>query len=236
MSNTAIGYTRLSQDGLSIPRQKEQIREYCEQNGLELDRIYDDGRYQSGYDDEREAYAQLKERVNTDTGLAAVVVRDGDRLGRDFDERMDFILTLRRGDLDLHTAERGWIDLSDPYEAAIEGIHAASADEQKRREIERAKRATQERLDQGYDHGRPPFGLRYDDSGRYWIPGADFEVAKEVLLFRDRGKSYSEIADSLNVSRSTAKRIVDRRRMYEELDENPYSRAKDRDVRADNPG
>lgn len=213
--NEAVGYSRLSQDGLSINRQKDRIRSYCDEHDLELVEIYDDGQYQSGYDDTREAYQELKQRLETSTPNA-VVVRDVDRLGRDFDERMDFILALRRHSVELHSAERGSIDLSDPYEAAVEGIHAASADEKKQREIDRAKSAVKERLEKGYDHGRPPFGFQYDEKGRYWVPDDDeFDTARDVLVLRDQDKSYREIEKSTGVSISTVRRILDRREMYE---------------------
>jgi DNA invertase Pin-like site-specific DNA recombinase len=214
----AVGYTRLSQDSdTSIDRQKTAIREYCETNDLELAEIRDDGEFSSGFDRDRTEYQAVKSLVN-DGAVDAVVVYDKTRIGRDFDERMQFVLDLRKTDTDLHSARRGSIDLSDPTDAAVESIHAAKDDEAKREEIEKSKEAVAERLEQGYDHGHPPFGLEFDDEGKYWVPGDRFDDVLDVLRLRNDGHTYREIADDVGISTATAYRIVDRREMYVERD------------------
>lgn len=219
---TAVGYTRLSQDSdTSIDRQKTSIREYCDAHGLELSEIRNDGEFSSGFDRDRTEYQEVKRLVNEDAA-DAVVVYDKTRIGRDFDERMQFVLDLRRTDTDLHSARRGPIDLTDPTDAAVESIHAAKDDEAKREEIEKSKEAVAERLQKGFDHGRPPFGLRFDDNGEHWVPGERFGDVLEILRLRSDGATYEEIADTIGVSTTTAYRVVDRRQLYverEQLDE-----------------
>lgn len=93
----------------------------------------------SGYSvDERPEYQALRERVRN-RDVAAITLRDMGRLGRDFDERILFIIDLRKAGIELHTVERGQRDLDDPYSVAVEGIQATSDDAAKRAEIERAK-------------------------------------------------------------------------------------------------
>lgn len=213
----AIGYTRLSQDSdTSIERQKRHIRAYCEDNDLHLETIYDDGEFSSGFDIERSEYQKVREAINEER-VDAIVVDKKNRIGRDFDERMRFVLALREHGVDLHAYRRGLIDLSDPTDAAVESVHAAKDDEAKRQEIEDAKEATRERIEAGYDHGRPPFGLQFDEDGHYWVPGEDYYRALRVIAARDQGWSYREIASELPVSRSAARRIVERREKYENL-------------------
>lgn len=212
----AVGYTRLSQrSDRSISKQKEAIRKYCEKNGFELDRIYDDGEKSSGFDDDRSEYLRLKEHIDSGA-VDAVVVNDKTRIGRDFDERMRFVLDLRGGDVDLHSARRGHIDLSDPTDAAVESVHAAQDDEGARELIERAKEATAERIAAGHDHGRPPFGFEYGPDKERWVPGDEFSTAIDVLDQRDAGATYSEIENATGVARSTACRIVKREERYRE--------------------
>lgn len=214
---TAVGYTRLSQDSdTSIDRQKRHIREYCQTNGIDLQRIHDDGQFASGFDTERSEYQAVREAIQ-DQAVDAVVVNDKTRIGRDFDERMRFVLDLRNQDVQLHSAKRGHIDLSDPTDAAVESVHAAKDDEAKREEIEKAKEATAERIEAGYDHGQPPFGLQYDADGRYWVPGEDYFRALRVIAARDQGESFRSIESTVGVPRSTASRIVERRQKYENL-------------------
>jgi len=209
----AIGYTRVSQEGMTIERQKEKIAEYCSAHDLQLERIYDDGRYESGYNEDREAYEELKEDLD-EKPIEAVVVRDVARIGRDFDERMDFILTLRQTDIELHSSERGPIDLSDPYEAAVESIHAASDHADKQREIRRSKEAIKKRIEKGYDHGRPRFGMTYDEESKYQVPGEDFETVMEILKLRRADNSYPKIAAETGVAMGTVRRVWKRREWY----------------------
>ncbi|ELY62448.1 hypothetical protein C492_08180 [Natronococcus jeotgali DSM 18795] len=56
------------------------------------------------------------------------------------------------------------MDTSD-YSLAIEAAMAASDDVGKRKEIERAKRETERRLEKGYYQGQLPYGLAFDDAG-----------------------------------------------------------------------
>lgn len=215
MSN-AIGYTRLSQESdTSIDRQKRKIREYCRERGLELEEIIDDGQHTSGFETDRAGYQEVKTRIR-DGSVDVVVVHDKTRIGRDFDERMRFVLDLREYDAELHSARRGPVDLSNPTDAAVESIHAAKDDEGKREEIEKSKEAVKERLEAGYDHGRPRFGMTYDDKGRYQIPGEDFEAVKEIFELRDEGATLTEIGDEVGVSVATASRVLKRRGWYEE--------------------
>lgn len=212
----AIGYTRLSQDSdTSIDRQKRHIRDYCEANGFDLATIHDDGEFSSGFDVERSEYQNLKDELTAGT-VDAVVVNDKTRIGRDFDERMRFVLDLRAHDVVLHSARRGHIDLSDPTDAAVESVHAAKDDEAKREEIEKAKEATAERIEAGYDHGRPRFGMTYDDRGHFQVPGEEFETVVQILELRDGGATYEEISNRTGVAVGTAHSVVNNRDWYAE--------------------
>lgn len=94
-------------------------------------------------------------------------------------------------------------------------IHRRVERQTKEEEIDKSKRALERRMEKGYDHGRPPFGFTYDDAKQYWVPGEEFDTAKDVLALRDRGKTYEEIEETTGVSIATISRILDRREMYE---------------------
>lgn len=214
----ADGYTRLSQESdTSIDTQKSHIREYCDENDLELRQIYDDGQRSSGWDDERTEYGKLRESIGADDGPDAIVLNDKRRLVRDIDEVLRLIADLRTHGVELHTClAEGPLDLSDPIKMAIEIVEAASAHKEKRAEIQKARTAVDERLDAGFDHGRPPLGLQFDDDKQYWIPDEDFETVIDVIAFARQGKSQHEISkmDGIPVSQSTVSRIVDREDEY----------------------
>ena len=82
-------------------------------------------------------------------------------------------------------------------------------------EIEKSRQAIQERQERGFDHGRPKFGMEYDDAGQYQVPGEDFDLVVDILEKRADGASYSEIAGATGVSRSTVHKVVNRRQWYE---------------------
>jgi len=211
----AAGYTRLSQDSdTSIPRQKRKIRDYCDEMDIDLGEILDDGRFSSGFDADRAEYQELRELIRA-REVDAIVVHDKTRIGRDFDERMQFVLDLRKYGVDLHSARKGLIDLSDPTDAAVESLYAAQDDEAKRDEIEKAKEAVEERIEAGYDHGPPRFGCEYDDDGKYQVPSDDFDTALRVIDLKEGGDTYAEIEEKTGVPTSTANRIVQRREWYE---------------------
>lgn len=213
---TAIGYTRLSQDSdTSIERQKRHIREYADEHALNVEEIYDDGEQSSGFDDEREQYTRLKKRLRNDDRVTALVLNDKRRIARDIDEVMRLIPDLRQHDIELHTYQDGRLDLSDPMHAAIEILQAAAAHKEKLEEIEKSIQSVNERLNRGYDHGPPRFGMEYRPDGKYQQPADDFDRVREIWSLRERGKSYHEIAESLGISSKTAYNVVNNREWYE---------------------
>ncbi len=217
MTSKAVGYTRLSQSSdTSIADQKEAIEEYCEHRGLELLRIYDDGEGSSGFDTERPEYAKVRELMR-DGKVGAVVVRDRSRLGRDFDERMQFVLDLRRTNVSLHASREGEVNLEDPYAVVMESMRAATDDSGKREEIEKAREKVTERVKNGYYQGRPPLGTKFSEDKTRLVPGEKFEVVAAVLNLLNEGVSYRDIHEDTGVSLGSISRINGRREMYEEM-------------------
>lgn len=220
----AVGYTRLSEEGLSIPKQKQKIRDYCDRHGLTLDRIYDDGEYASGYEtDERPEYRELRDRVQA-ADVGAVVVRDTGRIGRDFNERVRFVLDCQERGIELHSVEAGQHDLSDPYSVVIETAQAAGDDVQKRKEIERAREAVAERIEDGCYHGAVPFGLQFADDKCHLEKDPDeWAMLQEIIDARENGRTVAEVADAHGVSDATVSRIHNRGLSWYEAKLTEYS-------------
>jgi len=221
--SSAVGYTRLSQESdTSIERQKRHIREYADENGLDLVHIYDDGERSSGFDESREEYQEVRDRVQSGE-IAAVIVNDKRRLARDFDETMRLVLDLREYDVEAHTFQEGKLDLSDPVQAAVEVLQAASEHEAKKKEIERAREAVQERIDNGHDHGRPPIGFRYDDASEKWVPDREgrFEDVVDAIQMVEDGATYADVEERLDIAPSTMSGVMNRRERYLQAAEIP---------------
>lgn len=214
--SSAIGYTRLSQDSdTSIDRQKRHIRTYADENGLTLKAIYDDGERSSGFDESREEYQRARDRVQSGE-IEAVIVNDKRRLARDFDATMRLVLDLREHDVEAHTFQEGKLDLSDPVQAAVEVLQAASEHEAKKKEIGRAREAVQERIENGHDHGRPPIGFQFDEAGEQWVPDREgrFPDVVEGIQMVEEGATYRDVQEELGIAPSTMSSVMKRRDRY----------------------
>lgn len=213
----AVGYTRLSQESdTSISSQKDDIRSYCSSEGLELDHMFDEGEKESGFDDEREQYQAMKEYLSFQD-VHAVVVRDLSRLSRDRKERVKLLLELDDLDVELHSTERGEVDISEPWTLTIETIKATSDDVEKRKEIERSKKEIEKRQEKGFYQGKPPLGLQMDEAGEHLVVDQEeIEDVREIFHLRSQGFSYPEIEEASGVPRATAYRVVKRKQMYQD--------------------
>jgi len=217
-TEVAVGYTRLSQDGKSLESQREAIEEYCTDRGLELDQVFSDGVNASGFSADRPEYQELLDRLEDDA-VEHVVVRDRSRLSRDSKHRLQLFLELDQRGVEIHITEMDEVvDLEDPYALTRESAQADADDAEKRKEAERGARAAERRLEKGLPTGRPPYGLAYSDDKTRWVAGEDFEDALDVLELRDRGSSWRAIESETGVDKMTARRIHERRELYEEVE------------------
>jgi len=207
----AIGYTRLSQSSdTSIPRQKEHIRSYAEQHSFDLGEIYDDGERSSGFDSDRAEFQNVRARVS-DGEIDAIIVNDKRRLARDFDETMRMILDCREHNIQIHTFQEDQLDISDPMNAAIEVIQAASDYEAKKKEIAKAKEAVKDRTENGCYHGKPPLGLQFaDDNCHLEKDQLEWDTVCNIIERRQAGEKVTVVADDEGVSTATVSRVANR--------------------------
>lgn len=237
MSN-AYGYTRLSQQSKqSIKDQIVDIREYCDNNNLTLVDILDDGKYQSGYStEERDEYNRLKELIQKGQ-VGAVVVRGTERLGRDWDERMMFIILCRQNGVELHDTERGEVGLDDVITASVEGIQAANDDAGMRKYIERAKRAKKQKRERGDYDGDCPMGTRYTEDKTSLEANSQFETILDIISSKDDGATHREVSEEFGVSTGTVTNIMKRRQIYEHIESHGSWRPADsEEVDSSQPG
>lgn len=210
----AYGYTRLSQTSdTSIERQQRHIREYTDTHGYDLVEILNDGERTSGFNTGRSEYSSLKDLIRAGD-VDAVIVHDRKRIGRDYDERMQFYFLLRGHGVEFHTYRAGHIDLTDPTDVAVEGIHAAKDHEAAEENIEAAREAVRERVNAGHYHGGPRYGTRFSADKTELVPDTEFSTVLDALAQRDRGATYTDIRDSTGIALGTLANIFDRREWY----------------------
>lgn len=216
----AYGYTRLSQQSdTSIENQRAHIEAYADEHRFELVDVFNDGEQSSGFDvDDLDAFDELRECI-IDGDVDVVIVNDKRRLVRDENEVMRLVADLRGHDVELHTHQSGQVDLKEPMQAAIEILRASSAAEEKRKEIERAREAIQEKQEAGHDLGRPRFGMTYNDAGTHQVPGDEFDTVLEILRWDQLGRTLREIEAKTGVPKSTIANVLERREWYVERDQ-----------------
>lgn len=148
----AWSYERLSQDGReqSMEEQREQNKAYVRnRDDLHLVTSLSDGKFTSGFDNDRPKYQTIKEKIRSGDA-EAIVAHDRARLSRDFDERLRLILLFRETGCELHIAEEGGrANLHTVRGAMMEAIKAAMDYELKKAEAERAEEITKERVEAG---------------------------------------------------------------------------------------
>lgn len=84
-------------------------------------------------------------------------------------------------------------------------------------EIQKSEEALKRRRERGYDHGRPRYGMTYDEAKQYQVPGEDFDKVENVIEQRQTtDKSFAEIADEVGIATGTAHNIWNRREWYAE--------------------
>jgi len=138
-----------------------------------------------------------------------LVAWDDTRLSRD-----QFYWVLRwhaiQGGTEFHFVE------DQPEDDLTFRVQRAVESEVKMKEIQKTKEAMRHREDQGFDQGRPPIGLRFDDAGERWVPDREGRFADVVEAIRmvEDGATYRDVQEELDIAASTMSGVMDRRDRY----------------------
>jgi len=175
---TVAGYVRVStkqqrEDG-SHETQREQLREWADREGKEIEMFEDIAI--SGQSDEREAYDEMMSRLDE---FDAVVVRELSRFGRNLRKLLDDVETLDERDVDFVTLS-GEFDTSTAQGKLLLQVKGAFDEFWSNLAQERANEMVQRRREQGKPIGRPK---KLDD-----------DELEQVRDWREAGLSYSAIA------------------------------------------
>lgn len=204
-------YTRVSTQGqvgareagdkVSLADQEARCRAYCERQGWEVAEVYREEAV-SGAKHPRVRPQMKRLLVAAAEGkLSAVVAYSQDRLGRDTEHTLWLSKTLRGGEVDLATVERGVINRESPADKLTLGMFALVGEYEREVIRERMDRGISWRLREGtFAKKREPFGYRWsDEEKRPMLCEEEAEIVRLAYsLATEEHLSAHAIAKELN--------------------------------------
>lgn len=197
-----FGYIRVSSkaqvEGDGPERQEQIIRDYAQAHGMEVAGIFMDGGV-SGTLEDRPALADMMvSMVQNGHGVKTVIIEKLDRLARDLMVQEGIIRDLKRDGVELISALEGADLLSDdPTRTLVRQIFGALAEYDKRMLVLKLSAARKRaKARDGKCEGQKAF--TDSDQGKA-------AIARLVEL-RAEGKSWQEVADTLNAEGHQTKR------------------------------
>ena len=209
----SVIYCRVSTDKstqeTSLIRQEEELRDFAESKGFQVEQVFLD--QHSGYDVEREGLLEMLSYIK-EHEITAVFVQDETRIGRG-NGRMAVLHLLQKTNTSVYTLQdKGVINLNEMDSMLLE-ILALVEEYQRKIHNAKIKRGMKKAISNGY---RPEKNLktRGNPEGRDRI---DIPI-EEIVRLRNANMTYEEIASTLNgLGFSISKATVHRR--YKEYEE-----------------
>lgn len=198
----AVGYVRVSTDkqldNTSIAKQTEEIKRYCDSNGITLIHIFDEGAKSGKSVNNREAfkamYAFIMDKANK---IDCVVVYDSDRISRDNLEALYFYKRLNDAKVRLICIADN-IDTSDPRSKVLYQMMSLIADWERDMIIGRTSSGMEKRASEGLFNGGVVYGYTSSNKQLKVVP----EEAKIVNFifnkYANEQWGYKKIASTLN--------------------------------------
>lgn len=200
----AFGYVRVSGraqvDGDGFERQGAEISRYCQDNGVELVRTFEEkGVSGTKGEEDRPAFLEMVEAI-LGNGVRTIIVEGLDRLARETRVQESLILYLASKGIALISARTGEnvteAYLGDPMRKALVQIQAVFSELEKNLIVKKLKAARdRKRAKEGKCEGAKAF--TESDQGKA-------TVAKLVEL-RKAGLTWQQVADALNALGFTTK-------------------------------
>lgn len=207
----AVSYTRVStreqsEDGKSLDVQQEAIEHYCKSQGYELVKSYtDEGK--TGTNLEREGLQALIKDIKED-GIDIVVTFKLDRLVRSVRYAGYLVEDLFQSEGVELASVRDSFDTSTANGKLVFNLISSIAQWETDIVSERTEDALDHKQRQGEWAGRVPFGFKVGEDGKLTEDSGEMEKIQKVKRAKRRGRSYREIADSYDISRSLAHKLV----------------------------
>lgn len=203
MKEKILGYVRVStldqaEHGLGMSVQKDQLKEYCLKNKLELERIYEDDGC-SGSDPDRPGLQELLKRAK-ENGIKKIIVPHSSRFARDSLLSEIMYRDLRKNGVKLISATQpGYYEQEGDFQKKLIRTVLDAFDEYEKSLITyRLKNGKRKKAQNGGFHGGSIYGYKARNK-KLIIDRQEADIVKKIFRWRRQKKmKYSQIARKLN--------------------------------------
>lgn len=182
-------YCRVSTNHQSTDAQRADLEAYCSRQDWRIVKTYDDSGV-SGATDDRPALRQMLADAKRGRFQVAVVFKI-DRLARSTVDLLKILMELKQSGVDFVSTTQA-IDTTTSYGKMVLTFLGAIAEFERETIVERVRSGLDRAKANGVKLGRPK---------------TEFDVTKALEMKR-QGKTWSEIAKALAVSRATVRRVI----------------------------
>lgn len=198
--HNALGYKRVSDisqvEKSSLDTQDFEIRKFCQENNINLLKIFVDAGKSGLKIDGRDGFSELIQEVQPGN---FVIVYELSRFSRDQADVINYIRDLVRNKGCTFISLNPRIDSRDPSADLMIGLYSTIFQEESNRIGERVKTNMQRLSGEGKLLCRPPFGYIHDDDTRRYIQDEDQQsVVQKIKMMHLCGVNQNEIAKRLN--------------------------------------
>ena len=198
--HNAFGYKRVSDlsqvERSSLDTQDIHIRKYCQDNNLNLLKIFADEGKSGLTTDGRDGFTDLVEEIQPGNFL---IVYELSRLSRKQTTVLVYIQDLVENKGCTFICLSPLIDSRDPSATLMLGIYSTVFQEESKRTGTRVKANMQRLSEEGKLLCRPPFGYVHDDDTRKYVPDEEQQaVVQKIKMMHICGVNQSEITTRLN--------------------------------------
>jgi site-specific DNA recombinase len=200
--SNAVGYRRISDerqiDGASFETQEAEIRKYCQENKLNLLKIYEDEAKSGMTTVGRDGFLNLINEIQPGN---FIIVHELSRFCRDQLDTISYFRDLVRNKGCTFISITPHIDSRDSTSDLMVGIYSSIFQEESRRTGERVSANMQRLSKEGKLLCRPPFGYVHDPKTRRYIPDdQQQDVVAKIKTMYLGNVNQAEIARRLNAA------------------------------------
>ena len=205
----AVIYARVSttmqEEGRSLEFQIKKCQDFCEVKGYEVYKILQD--VESGGNDDREGYKELKKEIQAKT-FDIVVVYESSRISRVTKTMLDFVFELQANDIKFNSISQPELDTTTHFGMFFFEISASLGSLERKQISSRVKSSKWRRAKEGnWQGGKMPLGYQNTKDGIIVVE-EEAQIVKQMFEYYIETKSMLKVSKIFNKHISSVKWIL----------------------------